>query len=191
MCEHEISILTEYKDNLSNLICCFLPQANRTCPICRADASEVQRDSEWPHEGARHSLMPVRHVQHCLLSLSLTHIRTHTHSHTTTLYICDHNLICLCSTLFSYFLFILCQNVASPRTCNVIFMGWLPLALFYHANAQKSSSISRCSVCLCVRVRARTRACTTPVQLLLGPFCNAGLCVCVRECEWGFFFFFF
>jgi len=23
-------------------------QANRTCPICRADSSEVHRDSEWP-----------------------------------------------------------------------------------------------------------------------------------------------
>ena len=58
------------------------PQANRTCPICRADASEVQRDSEWPLEGARHSstvcpthsVLPAPHIE--------IHLRARTHKHT-------------------------------------------------------------------------------------------------------------
>lgn len=33
-------------------------QANRTCPICRADASEVQRDSEWPHVNTHNPWLP-------------------------------------------------------------------------------------------------------------------------------------
>lgn len=189
MCGHEISILTEYKDHLSNLICRFLPQANRTCPICRADASEVQRDSEWPHEGARHSLMSVRHVQHCLLSLSHTH--THTHTLTPQPYIFVTIILYVCAALSLPIFFSFFAKMLHPLV-HVMSFSWDDFPSHFstmqmHRSPLVSPAVVCVRVCACGRVHVHAPHlcnCCWAHSVMQGRVCE---CECERECEWFFF----
>lgn len=72
----------------AHLISSVFPQANRTCPICRADASEVQRDSEWPQEGARDVVLINTSSTACSLLLK-AHVCTSTQTHNNFTYLQD------------------------------------------------------------------------------------------------------
>lgn len=53
-----LTLLHEVIHSVSYCLYTVLFQANRTCPICRADASEVQRDSEWPQMNPNQNIPP-------------------------------------------------------------------------------------------------------------------------------------